>query len=107
MDIPDLPVDGSMSATPKWQRWQAGLQVNYLAFAYLYPYVRIAYDDISGSYLVQQTILDLTGSQERDIAAHGLIYEPMERFLFKAEFQILPNKDTVDLGAAASLSYLF
>ncbi len=90
------------------------MTMNYLAFAYMYPYVRIAYDDISGSYLVQQTILDLTGSQDRDIKAHGvinatlgLIYEPMERFRFKAEFQILPNKDTVDLGAAASLSYLF
>ena len=114
VDIPDLAVEGSMSAKPKWQRWQAGLQLSYIAYAYLYPYVRIAYDDISGTYEVQQTILDLTGSQERDLNAHGVInatvglfYEPMERFLFKAEIQILPNKDAIDLGVAASLSYLF
>ncbi len=113
-EIPGLPVEGSVSAKPKWQRWQAGLLLNYIATDYLYPYVRVAYDDISGTYKVQQTILDLTGAQVRDLKAQGvvnatvgLLYEPRERFLFRAEIQILPNKDAVDLGVAASLSYLF
>ena len=113
-EIPGLAVDGELLTQAKWQRAHAGLQFTYVRYAYIFPYLRIAYEDLWGRLAVQQDILDLTGSQERTLksrgkfnAVLGLDYEPLDRWIIKGELSIIPNSSTVDWGVMASLSYAF
>lgn len=113
-EIPGLAVNGETITQPKWQRAHAGLQFTYVRYAYFFPYLRVAYDNLWGRLAVQQDILDLTGSQERTFkslgkfnAALGLDYEPLDRWIIKGELSILPNSSSVDWGMMASLSYAF
>jgi hypothetical protein len=113
-EIPGLAVEGEMTSKPKWQRAHAGLQFTYVRYAYVYPYLRFAYDDLWGSLSVEEQIQDLTGSQERKFksrgkfnAVLGLDYEPIDRLFITGELSILPNTSSVDWGVMARLSYVF
>jgi len=114
LEIPGLAVEGEMTTQSQWRRAHAGLQFTYVRYTYIYPYLRVAYDDLRGRLDIQQDILDLTGSQERTLksrgkfnAVLGLDYEPIDRWTIKGELSILPNSSSVDWGAMASLSYAF
>jgi len=113
-DIPGLAVTADVATVPQWQRIRAGLQVTYIPYAYFYPFVRISYDHLWGRFEVQQTIRDLSGSQDVDITGRGKIhvgmglsYEPIDRFTFEGGLHVIPHSDKVDLGVSVGLSYLF
>jgi len=113
-EIPGLAVDGSVTTKPKWQRIHAGLQLTYIRYASLYPFVRLAYDELWGKLKVDEEIQDLTGSQERTFKSRGrfngvvgLDYEPAGGWRLRGELSIIPNSDSVDWGVMAGLSYVF
>lgn len=114
MEIPLPSVDGEATTKPEWTRIHAGIQFTYIPYASFYPYLRLAYDSLQGSFAVNQTILDLTGDQTRDLkakgkfnAALGLFYDLMDRLEFRGEVQVIPNGDNVDFAVAAGLTYVF
>ena len=113
-EIPGLAVEGEAVTQMRWRRAHAGLQFTYVRYAYVYPYLRVAYDGLWGRLNVEQQIQDLTGSQERSIASRGkfntvlgLDYEPIDRWIVKGELSILPYSSSVEWGVMASLSYAF
>jgi hypothetical protein len=114
MEIPLPSADGEALTTSSWSRIHAGVQVTYIPYSFFYPYLRLAYDSLAGSFDVQQTILDLSGAQKRDFtskgkfnAVVGLFYEPLDRLEIRGEVQIIPNGDNVDFAVAAGLTYVF
>jgi hypothetical protein len=90
------------------------VQVTYIPYSSFYPYLRLAYDHVDGSFEVRQSVLDLTGTQTRDFtskgkfnAVVGLYLEPLSRLEFRGEVQIFPSGENVDFAVAAGLTYVF
>lgn len=68
-EVPGLNVDGEVTGKAKWNRIQAGLTLTYVGLGNMYPYISAAYNNLSGTYTLNQTILELTGDQERNFSS--------------------------------------
>ena len=114
MEIPLPSVDAEATTKPYWTRIHAGVQFTYIPYSAFYPYLRLAYDSLQGSFETKQTVLDLTGDQTRDFEAKGkfnavlgLFYELMDRLEFRGAVQVIPSGGNVDFAVAAGLTYVF
>ncbi len=113
-EIPGLAVSGSATGKPTWMRIVGGPVIVYKGFDYFYPYFVIAYNHLWGKYAMDQTIQDLTGSEEKKFSSAGnigvslgAIYEAMDRLTITAEMSMVPNEETLDLGIHLGVSYSF
>ena len=118
--IDQLNTSGSFDAKGTWMHVQAGPTVIYRGFELFSPYVGVAYDKLWGTFTVNETIGNLTGSEAKSIAGKGAvavtvgtIYEPSPNFSLKLAAVLVPHtKDTgtglaMDLGGTVRAVFSF
>lgn len=113
-DIPGLNVEGTVTGKPWWMRASVGPVITYTGFDYFYPYLYLSYNKLWGKFKMEQTIQELSGSEDKKItgksvfsASLGAIYELTDAFTIKAEANFMPYKDGVDYGIMLRAMYSF
>lgn len=114
MDVTGLAVKGQVQGKPAWNQFTVGPVVTYKGFYYFSPYFAVGINKFWGSFKMDQTIQDLTGSEKKDFKGEGLIhlaigtaYEFSDTISVKGEARFLPHKNGVDFGAMARLTLTF
>ena len=97
--ITELNQGGTAQGKATWMQVQAGPMVRYLGYQDLTPYLSISYNRLWGTYTMNETVLELTGAEEKKIAgagnigaAFGILYEPLPNFSLKGEVAAIPYK---------------
>ncbi len=115
-DIPGLSVEGTAEGKPSFLIVQVGPVFTYTGFAYFLPYVNISYNKLWGKFKMDETIQDLTGSEEKSLKGRsdlslsvGCIYEISRNLTVKAEGILMPHSDfkNLDFGSMFRLIYAF
>jgi hypothetical protein len=115
-DIPGLSVDGTAEGKPSLLTVQVGPVFTYTGFAYFFPYVNFSYNKLWGKFKMDETIQDLTGSEEKILTSRsdlslsaGFIYELSKKITAKAEGILMPHSDfkNSDFGLMFRLIYAF
>ena len=119
-EIPGLSVDGTAVGKPKWQRARIGLSFNYKGFDYFYPYVTVYFNRLRGNFEMQETIVSLSRTEDKEIKGKGHfgfglggVYEITDAISLSAEIDILPYgksdefKGGMDVGGIARILYKF
>jgi len=109
-----LNVDSSAKGKPTWMRILAGPVLTYKGFDYFYPYLFVNFNRLWGTFKMDETVQQLTGSEEKKFLSDGLygislgaIYEVSDSFSIKGEATIIPIQGGVDLGAVFKAAYSF
>ncbi len=97
LTIAELNQAGTAEGKATWMRVQAGPVVRYTGYQDLTPYLTITYNRLWGTYTMNETVLELTGAEEKKIAgagsigaAFGIIYEALPNFSLKGEVAAIP-----------------
>jgi len=115
-EIPSLSVEGTAIGKPSWLAVQTGPVITYTGFAYFLPYVNISYNKIWGKFRMNETIENLTGSEEKILTGRsdlslsiGFVYEVFQHMTFKAEGTFMPHSDfkNSDYGSLIRIIYVF
>ena len=115
-DIPGLSVEGTAEGKPSLLIVQVGPVFTYTGFAYFLPYVNISYNKLWGKFKMDETIQDLTGSEEKSLKSRsdlslsiGCIYKISRNLTVKAEGILMPHSDfkNSDFGTMLRLIYAF
>ncbi len=113
-EIPDLAVEGKVEGKPHWMRFSIGPVITYMGFAQFFPYLYLGYNKIWGRFKMDETIEDLTGSENKKIrgdgsfsTSFGFTFEPSSRLSFKAEASLIPHAEGVDLGFLVKAMVIF
>ncbi|TET75454.1 MAG: hypothetical protein E3J56_00580 [Candidatus Aminicenantes bacterium] len=113
-DIPDLNVEGSVTGKPWWMRASAGPVITYTGFDYFYPYIYLSYNKLWGKFKMEQTIQELSGSEDKKITGKsvfstslGAIYEVFDALTLKAEASFMPYNKGLDFGVMLRAMYSF
>ncbi len=118
--LEQLNETGQFDIKGTWMRVQAGPVFCYRGFELFSPFLSVAYDKLWGKFKVNETIQDLSGSEEKKITAKGTIavsfgtiYEPSPSFAIKAMGTVIPfNKGSgqglgFDLGGSLRAVFSF
>lgn len=113
-DIPPLPVEGSAEGKPTWMRASVGPIFTYTGFESFSPYLSLSFYKLWGKFKMDQTVQDLTGSEDKKISGEssfctslGFIYELIKALTFNAEASLMPYKDGVDKKVMIKAIYSF
>ncbi|MBL7082916.1 MAG: hypothetical protein ISS41_04700 [Candidatus Aminicenantes bacterium] len=113
-EIPGLSVEGTTEGKSSWMRFSVGPVFTYKGFAPIYPYLYLGFNKLWGKFKMDQTIQDLTGSEDKKISGEssfstslGFNFIVTEALSFKAEGNFMPYKDGVDLGFMIKAMYSF
>jgi len=115
-DIPGLSVEGTAEGKPSLLIVQTGSIFTYTGFAYFIPYVNFSYNKLWGKFKMDETIQDLTGSEEKSLKGRsdlslsiGCIYEISRNLTATAEGILMPHSDfkNSDFGLMLRLIYAF
>lgn len=105
LTIADLNQAGTAEGKATWMRVQAGPVVRYTGYQDLTPYLALSYDRLWGTYTMNETVLELTGAEDKAIAgagsigaALGILYDPFPNFNLKGEITALPYKKIAVTG---------
>jgi hypothetical protein len=110
---------GTLDGKGAWLRLQAGPRLTYRGFEAFSPFVGASYDKLWGSFTLDETVKDLSGTEKKKIASRGfvagsggVIWEPRLGFALRLEGSLLPFRKLggglgFDLGAAVSGAYSF
>ncbi|MFC2167151.1 hypothetical protein ACFLQZ_04220 [Acidobacteriota bacterium] len=85
-NIPDLNVEGTLTGIPTWMRTQIGPSIRYEGLNNIFPFIRITYNKLWGTFTVDQDIQDLFGTEEKKIQGKSNL-----SFSFGSEFEVTPN----------------
>ena len=112
--VSGLNVEGTVEGKPYWLRGTIGPYVVYKGLDYVSPYLGISYTRLWGKFNLEQTILDLTGEEEKKIIGKGdlvlspgVIYKLTGALSAKGEASIIPRKNGVDTGIMVRILYSF
>jgi len=110
----DLAVQGSVTGKPKWSQFIVGPVVAYKGFSYFTPYFAACFNYLSGNFKMNETVQDLTGSEDKAFkgdgyfhVAVGATYELTDYLSLKGEGRLLPRKGGLDYGALVKAVFVF
>jgi len=113
-EIPDLAVEGTVEGRPNWMRFSVGPVFTYKGFSPFYPYLYLNFNKLWGKFKMDQSIQDLTGSENKKISGEssfctslGFNLSLTDALGIKAEGSFMPYKDGVDLGFMIKAMYSF
>jgi len=119
-NIPGLAVEGTATGKPKWSRLTLGGSFKYTGTEPFVPFLTVAYNSLSGSFELEESIQSLNRREEKDISGVGKfmvgaggIYDFSEAFKLHLEVDFTPygsgdNYDGgVDFGALVRIMYSF
>jgi hypothetical protein len=105
LTIDELNQAGTAGGQATWMRVQAGPMIRYLGYQDLTPYLTITYNRLWGTYTMNETVLELVGTEEKKIAsagnfgaAFGILYEPFPNFSLKGEVAAVPYSKIAATG---------
>jgi len=113
--IEDLAVAGTLEGKSTWMRLSAGPVLWYKGLAYyVFPYLRVQYNRVWGTFRMTETIETLEGMEDKKIAGSGLLSvslgvlsEVTEAVGLRAEVTAVPRRGGLDIGAAGRLVFSF
>ncbi len=110
----DFVVEGSAEGRPTWMRAAIGPLFTYTGFESIYPYLYLNYNKLWGKFHMEETIEDLTGTEDQKIYGEssvciglGFTFKLTESLSFKSEVNFFPYKDGVDSGIMIKAMYTF
>jgi len=110
----DLGVQGSVTGKTKWTQYVVGPVVSYKGFEYFHPYFAACFNYLSGDFKMDETVQDLTGSEDKTFKSNGYFhlavgatYEFTDYFSLKGEGRLLPRKGGLDYGIMAKAVFTF
>jgi len=113
-DITVLNVQGTATGKPTWTRASVGPVFKYTGLERFYPYLRVCYNKLWGTFQMDQVIKTLEGTEEKEIneknafeGTLGSILELGKGFSLKGEIHIIPYSGGIDLdGGGINLGFL-
>jgi len=112
--IPGLNVEGSLTGKPNWMQGQIGPMVVYEGLDYFQPYVYVQYNRLWGTFQLDETVLELKGTEEKSISGKsqictglGTTYAVTDAFIFKAEAAVMPYSGGIDWSMFLKFQYSF
>lgn len=112
--IPGLNVEGSLKGKPNWMQGQIGPSVVYEGLDDFRPYLYVQYNRLWGTFQLDETILDLKGTEEKTISGKSVIctglgttYALTDDFVLKAETAVMPYRGGVDWSFMVKFQYSF
>jgi hypothetical protein len=118
--IDQLNTSGQFDAKGTWMHVQVGPTVIYRGFELFSPFIGAAYDKLWGTFTVNETIGNLTGSEAKSVSSKGAvavnigtIYEPSPNFSLRIAGTFVPySKGTgqglgLDLGGTLRAVFSF
>jgi hypothetical protein len=118
--IDQLNTSGEFNAKGTWMHLQVGPTVIYRGFEIFSPFIGAAFDKLWGTFTINQTIGNLTGTEAKSVAGKGAvavtlgtIYEPSPNFSLRVAGTLIPySKGTgqglgVDLGGTIRAVFAF
>lgn len=113
-NIPGLNVEGVLNGKPTWMQGQIGPRVVYEGLDDFHPYMYVHYNRLWGTFQLDETILDLKGTEEKDISGKSVIctglgttYALTDDFILKAETAVMPYSGGVDWSFVVKFQYSF
>ncbi len=113
-EMPDLNVDGTVVGSPTWTRTQIGPEIRYEGLNNVYPFISATYNKLWGTFIVDQDIQDLYGTEEKKISSKsnftfsaGSEFMVTSAFLVKGALSVMPYAGGVDIGGKISIQYVF
>ncbi len=110
----DFVVEGSAEGRPTWMRASLGPVFTYTGFESIYPYLYLNYNKLWGKFHMEQTIEDLSGTEDQKIYGEssvciglGFTFKLTKSLSFKPEVNFFPYKDGVDSGIMIRAMYTF
>jgi len=96
-EITELNEKMTLEGKPNWMRAVAGPYFCYRGYEYWSPYLFINFNKLWGKFEMTETIVDLTGTEDKKIKGKALLgisigttYEPSTHFSLQSEATILP-----------------
>ena len=118
--IDQLNTSGSFNAKGTWMHLQVGPTVIYRGFELFSPFIGAAFDKLWGTFTVNETIGNLTGTEAKSVSGKGAVavtlgtfYEPSPNFSLKLAGTLIPyGKGTgqgmgIDLGGTIRAVFSF
>ncbi|MBN2198768.1 MAG: hypothetical protein JW747_02860 [Candidatus Aminicenantes bacterium] len=110
-----LAVEGSLDGRSSWMRIAAGPVVWYKGLSYyVYPFVRVQYTALWGSFRMTETVASLGGTEKKAVSGRGLVAvslgalsEITEAIGLKAEVTAIPRSGGLDIGASGRVVFSF
>lgn len=113
-DLEDLAVDGNAKGTNWWAEASVGPKFSYNFFGSFVPSLKIAASYFTGSYKMDETLEEMTGSQKKTLKGKSYIeavfsglYRASSKLTMIGEVGFRPYKGGVDLilNAAARVKF--
>jgi hypothetical protein len=113
--IEDLAVAGTLEGKSTWLRFSAGPVLWYKGLPYyVYPYLKVQYSRLWGTFTMTETIETLEGTENKKILGSGpvslslgILSEVSQVIGLRAEVTAVPRRGGLDIGAAARLVFSF
>jgi hypothetical protein len=113
--IEELAVAGTLEGKSSWLRISAGPVLWYKGLPYyVYPYLKVQYSRLWGTFTMTETIETLEGTENKKITGSGpvslslgILSEVSKVMGLRAEVTVLPRRGGVDIGAAGRLVFSF
>lgn len=113
-DITVLSVQGTVTGKPTWTRASVGPEFRYTGWERFYPYLRVGYNKLWGTFKMDQAIQTLSGTEKKEIneknvfeGTLGSILELGKGFSLKGEIRMIPYSGGIDLeGGGIDLGIL-
>jgi hypothetical protein len=102
-DIPGLAVEGSVQGKPTWMKASFGPVLAYKGWDGITPFLYPRLDYIWGKFNLEETILDLQGSEQKDLKGKALFglglgadIDLSTRFRLRGEAALYPREGGTD-----------
>jgi len=113
--VEDLAADGTLEGKSTWMRLSAGPVLWYKGLAYyVFPYLRVLYNRVWGTFRMSETIETLEGIEDKKITGSGpvsislgVLSEVTKAVGLRAEVTAVPRRGGLDIGAAGRLVFSF
>ncbi|MCJ7679969.1 MAG: hypothetical protein MUP70_04505 [Candidatus Aminicenantes bacterium] len=113
-NIPGLSVSGQAQGQPSWLSVEAGPMFTYTGFGYFLPFIKIGYSKIWANFKMDETIENLTGSEEKKLTGLsdflinlGFNYDVSRAFTIRAEGSLMPHTDFKDIDFGLAFKFIY
>jgi hypothetical protein len=114
-DIPGLSVQGTAEGKPSWYRIWLGPEFSYRAWENFYPYLRLGYNRLTGTFALEESIQALTGSEDKKFSGDcnlsltlGAVFQLSRSILIRGDATVFPHNRwrSMKMGLALKVLYL-
>jgi len=112
--LADLAVEGEAEGKLTWFEVLAGPRIFYRGYENVSPYLAVLYCPLWGSFQMDETIMELEGTEKKEIRGDGLVrvslgctWDIAGKLSLRGEAGVIPRKGAADLGASLELLFAF